>query len=289
MRPIIAGFFALLALSPVAAIIGGKDVPEGKYPYVVGIFRRDRQKWKRSNDQCTGVLIARNLVLTAANCIRRNEKHGEISIDSIYRYPTQGVRNFFEVSNYSIPKAYSWRKPGSNIALISFTGDHNITKFAKLVPNNMEPYLKTGDWVTAVGFGLTDRDGEKATVLKEAAFRTTSKNDCATATRIKGRRDIVKLLDDQFCSESCEDAQTATCEGDWGGPVIFQDYVIGIVSKGRSCRQEGCYPNVFTSLDKHLNFIKRRTPVGCQHFPAEDEAKKKAKKPYKVPKYKQRD
>ena len=57
-------------------ILGGKNVKPGEFPYVAYISFYDRTTNKKSN--CTGILIKKNWLLTAAHCLQDTDEYGTI-------------------------------------------------------------------------------------------------------------------------------------------------------------------------------------------------------------------
>jgi secreted trypsin-like serine protease len=53
---------------PTTQIVGGTEVPDGKYPFMASLqFQFEGEEWQHG---CGGTLIdARGLVLTAAHCV----------------------------------------------------------------------------------------------------------------------------------------------------------------------------------------------------------------------------
>lgn len=115
----------------------------------------------------------------------------------------------------------------------------------------------------------------KSSGLKELLLPTTDRATCSNEIQ-----DLMEVGGDQFCGEACVDGEDATCEGDWGGPVIYHDSVIGIIAKGRSCRKMGCYPDVFTLVSRYLPFIREAMPGYFHPKRVGNGARKKKKRPH---------
>lgn len=57
-----------------------------------------------------------------------------------------------------------------------------------------------------------------------------------------------------ICAGLLDVSADGTCFGDAGGPLIYDDIVIGLASWGRTCAN-GTYPDVSTSVASYTNWI----------------------------------
>src|SRR5437762_2851463 len=74
--PLLSATIALLSVFPAAALVGGaSQASDAIARYVVMVVGSDKTF-------CSGVLIARDLILTAAQCIHRATNYGIIGFDA---------------------------------------------------------------------------------------------------------------------------------------------------------------------------------------------------------------
>jgi trypsin len=277
MKP--SSLLGLVAISPAAAIIGGQPVPPGKYPFIVSINRPEIWGlYPQGRDQCTGVLIAKDRVLTAASCLRSNRQiRSLVSLNASQRVADKSKGLTFPAEDFEYPPPWGAKNSlAYNVAVVRFIGDHNITEFARLPARGQIPPV--GRNVTVMGFGQVGRNGEKATVLSEISMRVIDADTCAN--QMEG---LMKVEPDKFCGEACPGKEWATCMGDWGGPVMYNQTVMGIMSEGHQCTKPGCYPNVFTAVAHHLPFIEAAMPPYEDTIEIDfDNGKEKKKKKKKI-------
>uniref|UniRef100_A0A6V7KK87 Peptidase S1 domain-containing protein n=1 Tax=Bracon brevicornis TaxID=1563983 RepID=A0A6V7KK87_9HYME len=105
-----------------------------------------------------------------------------------------------------------------------------------LVPTNVD--------ATIVGWGYRNL---KTSLIARYLWKNTARilhpNDCQNY-----HQSII--YDNQFCALS---ENGGTCHGDSGGPFIWNNKLIGLVSWGIPCASG--VPDVFTNVNHHLDFI----------------------------------
>jgi MYXO-CTERM domain-containing protein len=219
-----------------SAIIGG--FPDLSDPAVVGL----RMCVNNSCGTCTGTLVSRESVLTAAHCVDGNINAGE----------PQGVRVFFgadtsgsgtwivadavEMHRYFDPETLDY-----DIAMVHMSEPAPID--IDPVALNEAPLSSdmAGDEVRLVGFGETFYQA----------------NDSGTKRQVTSTLNSVAPM--HF---AVGDEDHNTCKGDSGGPT-FKDfdgveYQIGVTSRSRACAPNSIKIRVDVFLDDIVNpFIDR--------------------------------
>ncbi|MBX3040582.1 MAG: trypsin-like serine protease [Bdellovibrionaceae bacterium] len=177
---------------------------------------------------CTGTLIDKNLVITAAHCIPQDVSKMLV----IFGNKVQKTAPMAKVTGAIAFPGYNRhaRRDQGDIALVSFEG--TTPDFFRPLPILTEQYarvLRKGTLVMMLGYGLSD-----------AINKTGSGVLRMTSARIEdaqyGPTEI--LLD--------ESLGKGTCSGDSGGPVIImvgeQAHILAVTSRGDEfCNQKGVY------------------------------------------------
>lgn len=222
------------------AIVGGTDVPAGKWPDTVAVLGE--------TGVCTGTLIAPDVVLTAGHCADIN--------------PTTVVAN---TTNYAAgggakvgverTVAYPNWESTYDVAVILLADPINSVTPRALGTSCTFNEFNSSVMVRLVGFGATDMQGEAAnTQLKEAMTAVidpmcSTGNGCNTAVAPGG----------EFIAGGTGTADS--CFGDSGGPVYLDTprgaVVIGAVSRGVNNAATPCGGGgIYVRTDKIVEWIE---------------------------------
>jgi len=198
---------------------------------------------------CTGSLIDKRIVLTAAHCL--DESEGAIrkmyvvfapdlskaTRDNV-RAAVTGVAN--EAFRPSQDKSVTW----NDVALIKLSDDAPADfKMARLPSSSTDAALKPGVKVMQIGFG------------KAEASRNPTKDTSGILRSVSGIPLVDKSADGRELHFN--EATKGSCNGDSGGPAFIRDAdgkltQVGLDSRGNltdSCLGVGIYTNVAVQLD----------------------------------------
>lgn len=258
--------FALLVPNAQAAprIVNGQVAAPGEFPEVVGVL---------AGGTCTGSLINRRWVLTAAHCFDSIDielvpsGNASVTFGNLTLQPDRTVaaeRVIIHPEYVSFPNSPSQNGLGSyedvdgyesitnDLALIRLAEDVEGTVMAINSAPITEEWIGRG--VTHIGFGLTESDANDADTKRFAEVPITSFT-------------LEHSLDapDNNGGVSFFDAQggRSTCQGDSGGPGVFYQgdgYAqVGITSFGSSdC---GAGPSTKMRTDLYVDWIEQTAGI----------------------------
>jgi hypothetical protein len=249
MRPSLVSALAALGLlalaTPALAIKGGTTStdPNGLRKHVVQIKGP-------SGTQCTGTVIARRLILTAAHCFLAGRGDYRIrALDQNFRFKfangTQvALHPEFDVS------ALGTNAPLNDVALLR--SDRDFPDWLEPVPVAAR-IANGGDFVdvTVAGFGMS-RDHVVSTAgrLREMRF--------AMLDQVAGSSKLLFLLDRR---ERGGKARAGICRGDSGGPVFQRTasglVLVGVVSAVIAGKDRDCGDvTAVTAVSIYRNFLE---------------------------------
>ncbi len=246
----------LLTLSLTAAaidtgapppVVNGERAEEGRWDDAAGVYFGS---WV----ECTGVLVAPTIVLTAGHCMG-----GATAVRLGTTNYNQGGEKIRVADEITYPKYYNSYDIG--ILVLEEAAETEPRTIAQGCV--LDNYLQDGADVAIVGYGATDYYGYDYGSLLMDGRTTVDDHDCddmpGCMPAISPGGEIGAGADDDVDS----------CYGDSGGPLYLLtergDYLVGITSRGYSnvsvpCRDGGIY----VRPDAVIDWIEEETGVEIQ-------------------------
>jgi secreted trypsin-like serine protease len=238
------------------AVVGGSDVPQGKYPFMAAVLDGGSQI-------CGGSVVAQTWVLTAAHCVPDGANGagaaGEYSVSVGNVDYTEGT----EVDVVAIFQHPDYDASGNS------ENDVALLQLASAVPTGVtaidladapgdDDLEATGTPVIVAGWGsevpVVGLVPPLTTTMKETDLSVVSDDDCA--------EDLDAAT--QVCAESF---LADSCQGDSGGPLFARRaggaiVQVGVVSYGFGCATPG-FPGVYSEVNAASirSFISSRAGV----------------------------
>jgi hypothetical protein len=214
------------------AIHGGLPAED---PFVVALVeRRTTCGAPPPRVDCTGVLVAERVVLTAAHCVARGARGThEIFFGSRVGAPSGSYRG---ISTQLVHPRYDRARDDHDLALLWLDAPAPVSPL-ELRAGSLEPAF-VGRTARVVGFG-----------------NVAARPSHAGSARLQG---TVTLTDVGANTLSYEPSPVMTCDGDSGGPVLIHDgegeVLVGVTTSGDAlCEQVGVAARVDRQLSSFIH------------------------------------
>ena len=260
LRPAYATDDKPIPLEPIDAtskILGGVQAAPGAWPWIAALlYANDSNVY--SAQFCSGVLIDKSWVLTAAHCVQGMSAQGiQVAVGAWDLTAFTGSRT--PVRSIRIHPQFSSTSLYNDIALVELTVPSSIQPIALFSGESVDntPPSLLGKLVTVLGWGVADSTTSwyYPEILRQVSLPVVADSTC---------NDIYTnpVLPSQFCAGYWVGKDA--CEGDSGGPAVVQvdgQWVhAGIVSAGVSCREYFGWYGKYTRTSAYLSFIRQYAP-----------------------------
>ena len=248
------------ALAPVeetSKILGGVQAAPGAWPWIAALlYANDSNVF--SAQFCSGVLIDKSWVLTAAHCVQGMSAQGiQVAVGAWDLTAFTGSRT--PVRSIRIHPQFSSTSLYNDIALVELSVPSAIQPIALFSGESVDntPPTLLGKLVTVLGWGVADSATSwyYPEILRQVSLPVVADSTCNDIY-------INPVLPSQFCAGYWEGKDA--CEGDSGGPAVVQvdgHWVhAGIVSAGVSCQEYFGWYGKYTRTSAYLSFIRQYAP-----------------------------
>ncbi|KAJ8673927.1 hypothetical protein QAD02_005189 [Eretmocerus hayati] len=192
--------------------------------------------------QCAGSVIGVKLVLTATHCLFKGSQRNYHDHVKVLSSDGQSEISYYFANVIPFPSKYEpvYLVPDHDIAVIVLSNPIQNIQPISLPPMGLE--VPPGAYAQAFGWGSSDYDTMSWNLRSAYVMTITCYNNW------------YNRMMPYICIDS---SISSTCPGDSGGPLIYGNYLVGIVSRGiQPC---GTGTVIFTKVAQYIQWLNSVT------------------------------
>ncbi|XP_021921589.1 trypsin-4-like [Zootermopsis nevadensis] len=226
-------------------IVNGTDATPGQFPFQISL-QYDYEH------VCGGTILSSKWILTAAHCVE-----DEVAIYYSVLAGTNVLSKGGErrhVLRYKIHPNYDPENYENDIAVLELESHLSMTGYVAVVTLPSQTQITDGGLPsTVIGWGHRFTGGPTSDTLKMVKIVTISDEECYEI--------LTGYVKPSNICAGVPGGGKGHCSGDSGGPLIANNYQVGIVSWSvKPCTQPP-YPGVYTEVAYYVDWIKTVTNV----------------------------
>ncbi|EDV42032.1 uncharacterized protein Dana_GF17773 [Drosophila ananassae] len=229
-------------------VVNGTNSSVLKYPFVVSIRSYD------GAHSCGGSIISEYFVMTAAHCTNGRSastlsvQYGVTDI-SVSGPNVLGVRKIIQHEAFD-PNHQNANDISLLMVYIPFKFDGIKVAPVKLPTVSFAtPQSDAGAEGVLIGWGLNETGGSVQETLQEVFLKIYSDEECTS--RHNGQTDPKYHI----CG-GVDEGGKGQCSGDSGGPLMYNDEQVGIVSWSVKPCTVAPYPGVYCKVSQYIDWIR---------------------------------
>nr|AIZ96981.1 complement factor D [Oplegnathus fasciatus] len=251
-----AAVFVVALISYSEGIIGGREAAPHSRPYMASIQVPEGETMKH---ECGGFVIADQWVMTAVHCLPTGPNGRKVVLGLHSLSEPEETKHTFDILELYNHPDFNPSNYDNDIALIKLDRPFNTSEAVKAVE-----YLRaggtnpgTGAEVETAGWGSLNDLGSRPDKLNEVVVEVFSSNRCRRGDYFGSKFTSNMICAHKVCPDPCNKPHKKedSCDGDSGGPLLYNGIAVGITSNGgKKCGQIK-KPGIYTIISHYTEWI----------------------------------
>ncbi|XP_068436813.1 complement factor D [Clinocottus analis] len=251
-----AAVFLFALISHSEGIVGGNEAAPHSRPYMASIQVPEGENMKH---ECGGFVIADQWVMTAVHCLPTGPNGRKVVLGVHSLSEPEETKQTFDILELHNHPDFSASNYDNDITLIKLDRPFNASEAVKAVE-----FLRAGGTnpgtdaeVETAGWGSLDNLGSRPDKLREVVVEVVSSPRCRRSDYFGRKFTSNMICAHRVCPHPCDQPhKTAdSCDGDSGGPLIYNGIAVGITSNGgKKCGQIK-KPGIYTIISHYTEWI----------------------------------
>ncbi|KAM6912567.1 complement factor D [Xenentodon cancila] len=251
-----AALFLIAFISISECIIGGRETAAHSRPYMASIQVPEGEQLKH---ECGGFVVADQWVMTAVHCLPDGPSGRKVVLGVHSLSQPEETKQTFDILEVYNHPAFSIDNYDNDIALIKldrpFSPSEAVKPLEFLRAGGTNPGIN--EEVETAGWGSLDNLGARPDTLREVVVNVVSSTRCRRSDYFGSKFTSNMICAHKVCPEPCSQPykKEDSCDGDSGGPLLYNGIAVGITSNGgKKCGQIK-KPGIYTIISHYTEWI----------------------------------
>nr|XP_061798916.1 complement factor D-like [Nerophis lumbriciformis] len=209
--------------------------------------------------ECGGFVVADRWVMTAVHCMPTGANGRKVVLGVHSLSQAEDTKQTFDILELHNHPHFNADNYDNDIALIKLDRPFNASEAVQAAvfqrAGGANPSADAE--VETAGWGSVDNLGSRPDELKEAFIRVLSSARCRRSDYFGRKFTDNMICAHKLCPDPCDGPHKIedSCDGDSGGPLLYNGVVVGITSNGgKKCGQIK-KPGIYTVISHYTQWI----------------------------------